>query len=46
MARGMEYLHTMFLAEDNEHSQPIIHRQKTPKITAQSVVFEDKKKGC
>ena len=26
VALGMEYLHTMFLADDNEHGQPIIHR--------------------
>ena len=33
VALGMEYLHTMFLAEDNTHSQPIIHRDlKTPNL--------------
>eukprot|EP01043_Picozoa_sp_COSAG02_P021262 COSAG02_NODE_1076_length_14725_cov_10.610215_7_plen_1187_part_00 len=33
VARGMEYLHTMFVAEDNSHTQPIIHRDlKTPNL--------------
>jgi len=33
VALGMEYLHTMFLAEDNKHGQPIIHRDlKTPNL--------------
>ena len=33
VALGMEYLHTMFLADDNEHGQPIIHRDlKTPNL--------------
>lgn len=33
VARGMEYLHTKFLAEDNMHDQPIIHRDlKTPNL--------------
>ena len=33
VALGMEYLHTMFLADDHEHVQPIIHRDlKTPNL--------------
>jgi serine/threonine protein kinase len=33
VARGMEYLHTMFLTEDNRHGQAIIHRDlKTPNL--------------
>ena len=33
VARGMEYLHTMFESGDNSHSQPIIHRDlKSPNL--------------
>ena len=33
VARGMDYLHTRFLADDNIHDQPIIHRDlKTPNL--------------
>ena len=33
VARGMEYLHTMFESDDNTHIQPIIHRDlKSPNL--------------
>ena len=33
VARGMEYLHTMFESGDNSHGQPIIHRDlKSPNL--------------
>ena len=33
VARGMEYLHTMFATADDNHGQPIIHRDlKTPNL--------------